>query len=194
MINIKPKDYSLTHIVEIGLIYWIQKQCKSIDNIQLHLNNLKLGLINSKISSISLKARNINVNNFLISKLSLETEEFRFGLNLRENYRDIIAIKDDFNINAKIQLKEYQLKSIIFSEEWGWLKNWLSSKFLDNQKILDLEITKNTILIKAIDKRNQKKLNKHFSIVVSNGKLTLKDLETLIEEYIPMDKLIVITK
>ena len=59
----KDKGNALINIINLGLIFWVKKQCKAIEEIEIKIEGLNLGLKSSKISKVIFSASNINYKN-----------------------------------------------------------------------------------------------------------------------------------
>ncbi|KGG36980.1 hypothetical protein EV11_0411 [Prochlorococcus sp. SS52] len=183
---------SIERVIEIGLIYWIKSKCQSIDEIELKIIGLKLNPFGSEVEKLIIKGKNINFRNLPIQELKLETNKIKLALNIMNKKTDLVTIKNEFNISGQLSATQKQLNQIFISEEWGWLGDWITQTFFDDEKFSELYINNNLFRVKAFNESRSQSKEKILILKSIRGKAILQEKESSQGKEFPMDKSIYI--
>ncbi|AAQ00155.1 MULTISPECIES: hypothetical protein [Prochlorococcus] len=192
MNNFLSNQLSIERVIEIGLIYWIKSKCQSIDEIELKIIGLKLNPFGSEVEKLIIKGKNINFRNLPIQELKLETNKIKLALNIMNKKTDLVTIKNEFNISGQLSATQKQLNQIFISEEWGWLGDWITQTFFDDEKFSELYINNNLFRVKAFNESRSQSKEKILILKSIRGKAILQEKESSQGKEFPMDKSIYI--
>ena len=170
----------------------ILKECKKINNLKINIISSSANVIKGEIQKINIFAENINYKDLLFDKMELEGENIKifFKLNNKELY-----FKKNSIIKLKISLSQKSLKTILFSNSWDWISEVISNEVLNQEKLEDIEIINDELLIKASENNINKSKEETINIKTEKGKLYLskktnkKIIQIPIEDKIFVEKI-----
>ncbi len=149
----------------------ILKECKKINNLKINIISSSANIIKGEIQKINISAENINYKDLLFDKLELEGDNIKiiFKLTNKELY-----FKKNPLIKFRISLSQKSLKAILFSNSWNWISEVISNEVLNQEKLEDIEIINDELLIKASEKNINKNKEEKINIKAEKGKLHLR--------------------
>jgi len=161
----------LAKLLEQCVRILILKECKEINNLKINIISSSDNIIKGKIQKIKIFAENINYKDLLFDKLELEGENIKlfFKLSNKEFY-----FKKNPKIKFKISLSQKSLKAILFSNRWGWISEVISNEVLNQEKLEDIKIINDELLIKASEKNITKNQEEKINIKTEKGKIYLR--------------------
>ncbi len=161
----------LAKLLEQCVRILILKECKEINNLKINIISSSANVIKGKIEKINIFAENINYKDLLFDKLELEGENIKIFFNLtnKEFY-----FKKNPKIKFKISLSQKSLKAILFSNRWGWISEVISNEVLNQEKLEDIKIINDELLIKAYEKNTTKNQEEKINIKTEKGKIYLR--------------------
>ena len=149
----------------------ILKECKKINNLKINIISSSAKIIKGEIQKINIFAENINYKDLLFDKLEVEADNIKiiFKLTNKELY-----FKKNPIIKFKISLSQKSLKGILFSDSWYWISEVISNEVLNQEKLEDIEIINDELLIKASEKNITKNKEEKINIKTEKGKIYLR--------------------
>ncbi len=171
-------------IIEFALIFWIKKQCTSIEIILFKINTSIRNIIKGKIDNIILTANKINYQDISINNAELKTTEItiRNKLNM-EN----IEIVNKFEVNGVLKLTNKDIYNTITSTKWSGIISSLLKLDEDIHIVKSLNIFNDTIVIEYIDLEKEGKYLIPLNLSIINSKLFFINYELSINDYFPKD-------
>jgi len=181
------KSYkSLVSIIEIGLKYWIEKKCHSINGLDIKIKASLLNVIQGRVKEVNLLANEVNFNNIIINRIYIKAENISLMLNLKEVIPRV-ELSDKFKIEGDLALCDKGLNETLTSNSWSRIGDWLTKEFLPGYQFKEILLSESFIIVKALNIRSNKTLEKHLSIISKDGKLFLKDRDSAKNSVFPMD-------
>ena len=161
----------LAKLLEQCVRILILKECKKINNLKINIISSSANIIKGEIQKINIFAENINYKDLLFDKLELEADNIKiiFKLTNKELY-----FKKNPIIKFKISLSQKSLKGILFSDSWYWISEVISNEVLNQEKLEDIEIINDELLIKASEKNITKNKEEKINIKTEKGKIYLR--------------------
>ena len=170
--NRRQEKGILAKLLEKGIKILLSKECKKIGEIKINIIASSIQIIKGIIKKIYIIAKDINYKDLLFDEIELEANDIKilFKLNNKE-----LHFKNNFIIKFKISLSEDSLKTILLSNNWNWVGNMISKEILNQEKLEDIKIKDDKILMQT-SKHNQT-INEIdiVKIKVENGKLYLEN-------------------
>ena len=177
--QIKQKGI-LTKILEQGIKILIIKECKKIRNLKIDIISTSTQIIKGEIKKINISAEDINYKDLFFDELQLEAD------NLKINFKLInkeLYFKDNPIIKFKILLSQSSVRTALLSDKWNWIGDKISNEILNLEKLIDIKIKDDQLLIKA--SKNNLSVNqvKRIDIKTERGKIYLenKDYNKIIQ-------------
>ncbi len=118
----------LTHFIEAGLRFWINKQCKKLEKINLSLSASNKDILQGKIKKLEITARGINFKELLFEAISIETNSISLDYRVGDQ---LVKPKEDFSIKVDLSISEAQLNLMLIQSKWKWIGQLLSKEFLN---------------------------------------------------------------
>ena len=141
--SLKEKGF-LAKLLEKGIKILLIKECKKINKVKIEIISSSTQIIKGEIQKVNITAEDINYKNLLFDKFSLEANhlKIKFKLITKELY-----FKNDPLIKFKISLSENSLKTVLFSSDWNYIGNIISKEVLSHDKLDDIKIINDQLLI-----------------------------------------------
>ena len=161
----------LAKLLEQCVRILILRECKKINNLKINIISSSANIIKGEIQKINIFAENINYKDLLLDKLEVEADNIKiiFKLTNKELY-----FKKNPIIKFKISLSQKSLKAILFSNSWDWISEVISNEVLNQEKLEDIEIINDELLIKASEKNITKNKEEKLNIKTEKGKIYLQ--------------------
>ncbi len=174
----------LAKLLEKGIEFFLKKECKKIGKLKIDIPASSTQVIKGIIKKIYIIAEDINYKDLLFDKIELEANDINIIFNLHNKE---LNFKNNFSIKFKIILSENSLKTILLSNNWNWIGAIISKEIFNQDKLEDISITNDQILI--ITSKEQKNENKggKVSINIKKGELYLESKESSKLVKIPME-------
>tara|TARA_Y100001968_G_C19204984_1_gene641851 strand:+ start:169 stop:801 length:633 start_codon:yes stop_codon:yes gene_type:complete len=169
--RIKEKGI-LSKLLEKGIKIFIKKECNKVGEIKIDIIASSIQIIKGLIQEVHIKAKDINYKDLLFDEIELEANEVKLILKIKDKE---LNINNNIIIKFTISLSETSLKKILLSNNWKWIGDLISKEILNKNKLEDLKIKDNQILIKTSKKSNNINLGEIIDITVENGKLFLEN-------------------
>ena len=161
----------LAKLLEQCVRILILKECKKINNLKINIISSSANIIKGEIEKINIFAENINYKELLFDQLELEGNNIKIIFNL--THKELYFKKNPI-IKFKISLSQKSLKAILFSNGWYWISKVISNEFLNQEKLEDIEIINDALLIKASEKDITKNKEEKINIKTEKGKIYLR--------------------
>tara|TARA_Y100001968_G_scaffold101496_1_gene91465 strand:- start:348 stop:980 length:633 start_codon:yes stop_codon:yes gene_type:complete len=136
----------LAKLLEQGIRILLVKECKKISNIKIDIISSSTQIIKGEIQKITIIAEDINYKDLLFDKFELEANQIKINFNLTN--KELSFINNPI-IKFNIYLSENSLRTILFSNNWNWIRNMISKEILNQAKLDDIEIRNGKLLMKA---------------------------------------------
>ena len=162
----------LVKFLEKGIKILVIKHCKKISNLKIDIISSSTQIVKGEIQKINIIAKDINYKDLLFDEFELEANNLKIILRLTTKE---LCFKNNPIIKFKISLSQNSLKTILFSNNWNWIKNMISKEILSQDKLEDIKIKNKKFLIKASKKNNTINEIEEINIKADNGKIYLKN-------------------
>ena len=181
----------LAKLLEKGIRILIIKECKKISNLQIDIISSSTQIIRGEIQTVNIIAEDINYKDLLFDQLELEANQLQINLNLINKK---LYFKNNPLIKFKISLSQNSLRNVLLHNKWDWIGNMISQKILSQEKLKDIKIKNDALLIKAFENNITTNQEEHINITTSKGKVYLlnKNYEERIQ--IPIEDKIYVEK
>ena len=170
------KKSILAKLLEQGIRILLIKECKKIGHLKINLNATSIQIIKGEIQKINIIAKDINYKYLLFDEVELEASQIKVNFNLTNKE---LKFRNNPIINFKISFSESSLKEILLSNNWNGIKNLISNLLPKNERLKDLKIRNNKLLLEAFESNILEQVN----IKTENGKVYLvnKDHNKIIQ-------------
>ena len=162
----------LAKLLEKGIKILVIKECKNISNLKIDIISSSTQIVKGEIQKINIIAKDINYKDLLFDEFELEANNLKIILRLTTKE---LCFKNNPIIKFKISLSQNSLKTILFSNNWNWIKNIISKEILSQGELEDIKIKNNKFLIKSSKKNNTINEIEEINIKADNGKIYLKN-------------------
>ena len=181
----------LAKLLEKGIEIFLKKECKKIGKIKIDIAASSTQVIKGIIKKIHIIAEDINYKDLLFDKIELEANDINIIFNLHNKE---LNFKNNFSIQFKISLSENSLKTILLSNNWNWIGAIISRKIFNQDKLEDISITNNQIIITTSKEQTNDNKGGKVSIIIKKGKLYLESKESSKFVKIPIEDKVFIEK
>ena len=162
----------LVKFLEKGIKILVIKHCKKISNLKIDIISSSTQIVKGEIQKINIIAKDINYKDLLFDEFELEANNLKIILRLTTKE---LCFKNNPIIKFKISLSQNSLKTILFSNNWNWIKNMISKEMLNQDKLEDIKIKNKKFLIKASKKNNIINEMEEINIKADKGKIYLEN-------------------
>ena len=147
------------------------KECKKISNLKIDIISSSNQIIRGEIQKITIIAEYINYKDLLFDTFDLEAKHLKinFQLTNRELY-----FKESSLVKFKIALSQSSLRTILLSNSWNWIGNMISKELSNQEKLEDIKIRDDQLLIKS-SKNNIFNQGEKINIKLEKGKVYLEN-------------------
>ena len=160
----------LTKLLEQCIRILIVKECKEINNLKINIISSSTKIIKGEIQKINIIAENINYKYLLFDKLELDAHNIKVIFKLKSKK---LYFKKNPIIKFKISLSQKSLKTILFSNSWDWVSDIISNELLNQEKLEDIKIMNDELLIKSFERNITLNKVEQFNIKTVEGKIYL---------------------
>ncbi len=162
----------LAKFLEQGVRMLLIKECKKINNIKIGIISSSTQIIKGEIQKINITAKDINYKELLFDEFELEANHLKinFKITTKELY-----FKNDPIVKFKISLSQNSLKKILLSNNWNYIGNRISKEILNQDKLEDIKIKNDKLLIKTSEESNTINKLEQIHIKVHEGNIYLKN-------------------
>ena len=161
----------LAKLLEKGIKILLEKECKEIDRIKINIIASSIQIIRGIIQKVNIIAEDINYKDLLFDEIELEANDVKVIFEIKNKE---FRFKNNFIIKFKISLSDNSLRTILLSNNWHWVGDMICKEILNQEKLEDIKIKNNHILMKAIKKDKTINDGEKISIRVEKGKLYLE--------------------
>ena len=173
MISKKIKEKGiLAKLLEKGLEILLIKECKKIGRIKIDIIASSIQIIRGIIQEIHIISEEINYKDLLFDAVELEAHDVKiiFKINNKE-----LSFKNNFLVKFKVSLSSESLKKVLLSENWNWICDMISKEILNEEKLEDIEIKNDQILIRTLNDDKTINEREKINIKTKSGKLYLEN-------------------
>jgi len=169
--RIKQKGI-LSKLLERAIKILLKKECNKIGNLKIEIIASSIQIIKGIIKKINIIAKDIDYKDLLFDEIEIEANEVRiiFKLNSKK-----LLFDKNFRINFKIFLSEESLKKILLSSNWKWTGDLIAKEILNQNRLDDLKIKEDQILIKTSNKNNNIDDEEKINLKAKDGKIYLEN-------------------
>ena len=160
----------LAKLLEKGIKILLRKECNQIGKVKIDIDASSIQIIKGIINKVHIIAEEINYKDLLFDKIELEANKLKINLQLKNKG---LRFKNEPKIKFKLSLSESCLKKILLSKKWNWITNKITKEILNQDKLDDLIIKNDHILIKASTDTNAINEYKKLEIKAEKGKIYL---------------------
>jgi len=160
----------LVKLLEQGIRLFLIKECKNIGNLKIDIVSSSTQIINRKLQKIHIIAEDINYKDLLFDEFELEANHLKINFNLPNKE---LYLKNNPTIKFKISLSQNSLKKVLLSNNWNWIGNIISKEILNQEKLEDLKIINDKLLMKSSKKDISINQVEQINIKTEKGKVYL---------------------
>tara|TARA_Y100001968_G_C19265579_1_gene671500 strand:+ start:274 stop:906 length:633 start_codon:yes stop_codon:yes gene_type:complete len=170
--NLTENKGFLAKLLEKGIRILLKKECSKISILKIDIVANSIQIIRGKIKKIYIKAIDINYKNLFFNEIELDADEVKiiFKLSNKE-----INFKNNFLIKLRTSLSEHSLKKILLSNDWQWIGKMISKELLNQDKLGDITIQNDQLLIKGLKGKNTIDDGAEVDLRTENGKIYLEN-------------------
>ena len=165
-----PSKGILAKLLEKGISILLFKECNKIGYLKIDLFASSIQIIKGEIKKIRIIAKDINYKDLLFDKIEIESSQIKIDFDLRNkdlNFKNIPIIK------FEILISENSLKNILLYSNWNQFGNIISKQILNQEKLTDLKIKDDQLLIKASHNNFENNKLELINIKTEKGKVYL---------------------
>ena len=177
----------LAKLLEQGIRVLFIKECERIGHLKINLIATSIQIIKGEVQKINIFAKDIDYKYLLFDEVELEATKIKINLNITTRE---LKFKNNPIVKFKITFSETSLKKILLSKNWNNIGNMISETILRHERLKDIKIRNNQLLLKASRSKNIE----HIFIETENGKVYLvnkkfnKNIQIPIEDKIYIEK------
>ena len=179
----------LAKLLEQGIKILVIKYCKKIGSIRIDIMASSIQIIKGELQKINIIAEDINYKDLLFDRVELEANqiEIKFKLTNKE-----LNFKNNPIIKFKLLLSEDSLKKVLLSKNWSWIGARICKAVLNKEKLEDVKLRNNKLLIKGYKNDMTKNQAEQINIKVEKGKIYLGNKSYNKSIQVPMENKIYI--
>jgi len=150
----------------------IIKECRKINKIKINIISSSTQIIRGKIQKLNIMAEDVNYKNLVFDEVELEANE------LKINFKFInkeLYFKNNPIIKFKISISQKSLRTFLLSNNWNWIGNMISKEILNQEKLEDIKINNDELMIKSSKKNNSINEFEKIDIKAEKGKVYLEN-------------------
>ena len=187
----------LTKLLEQGIKILIIKECKKISSLKIDIVSNSTRIIKGEIQKINILAEYINYKDLFFDELQLEADNLK--INFKLTTKELKFINDPL-IKFKISLSQSSLRTILLSKNWHWIGDKISKEILNEEKLVDIKIRNDKLLIKTSKEDININKEQHINVTTEKGKVYLnneaynKIIEIPVEDKIYIKKIYIENK
>ncbi len=162
----------LAKLLEKGIRILLIKECKNINNLKIDIVSTSTQIIKGEIQKVNIKAEDVNYKDLLFDKLELEANQLKINFKLinKELY-----FKDNPLIKFKISLSQDSLRKVLLSNSWDWIRSMISKEILNQEKLEDIKIRNDKLLISTSKNNINTNKAEQISIKSEKGRVYLEN-------------------
>ncbi len=162
----------LTKLLENSVRILLIKECEKIDNLKIDITSSSTQIIKGQIQKINIIAENIYFKDLTFDEFELEANHLQINLKLLNKK---IYFKNNPIFKFKISLSQNSLRKILSSKSWNWIGNIISKEILDQEKLEDIKIRNDQLLMKTSKDSITLNREKLIRIKTEQGKVFLEN-------------------
>ena len=174
----------LPKFLEEAIKILIKKECKQIEKVNIDIIASSIQIIKGIIQKITITAKDINYKDLLFDEIKLESNNIKIIFKIKNKE---ITFKNNFKIKFQISLSENSLNTVLTSPHWEWIGNMISREILNEDRLEDLNIKNDQILVKVIKEKETINHQEKLDLKVEEGKLYLENKNRDKSIKIPME-------
>ena len=179
----------LAKLLEQGIKILVIKYCKKIDSIRIDIIASSIQIIKGELQKINIIAEDINYKDLLFDRVELEANQIKIKFKLTDKELDF---KNNPIIKFKLSLSEDSLKTVLLSKNWSWIGASICKEILNKEKLEDVKLRNNKLLIKGYKNNMNNNLLEQINIKAEKGKLYLGNKSYNKTMQVPMENKIYI--
>ena len=166
------REVILSKLLEQGIRILLVKECKKISNIKVDIISSFSQIIKGDIQKITIMAEDINYKDLLFDLFELEASDIKIIFKFTN--KELYFINNPI-IKFNISLSQESLRTILFSDNWNWIANFISKEILNKKKLEDIKIRNGKLLMKAFEENIITPLGEQINIKTKQGKIYLEN-------------------
>ena len=174
----------LAKLLEQGIRILLVKECKKISNIKIDIISSSTQIIKGEIKKITIIAKDINYKDLLFDKFELEANNLK--MNFKLTNKELYFINNPI-IKFNISLSPNSLRIVLLSDNWNWIGQRIAKEMLNKDKLDDVKVKADQILIKASNKTKSENVEEKIIIKALNGNLYLENKDCNKSFQIPIE-------
>jgi len=174
----------LSKLLEQALRILLKKECKNISKLEIDIISSSSQVIKGEIQKININAEDINYKDLLLDKIEIKADQIKVNFKFKNKE---LYFKNNPIIEFKISLSGNSLKKILSSDNWKWIENMISEEVLNQNKIEDIRIYNNKLLIKSTNKDNIINNIEQININTAKGKIFLENIKIKSSFHLPIE-------
>ncbi len=158
----------LAKLLEQGIKILVIKYCKKIGSIKINIIASSIQIIKGELQKINIIAEDINYKDLLFDRVELEANQIKIKLTNKE-----LNFKNNPKIRFNLSLSEDSLKTVLLSKNWSWIGDSICKEILNNEKLEDLNLRNDKLLIKGYKNNMTNNQAEQINIKAEKGKIYL---------------------
>lgn len=182
--RVKERKGILAKLIEKGIAIFLQKECKTIKNININIYSTNREIIKGEINKMIISAEQVNYKELLFNKIKLQTNK------LKLNYQVInkkLNFKDSFPVKVKVSLTGESLKKVLNSQNWYWVGNLISDRLLNSNQLTDINIKNNMLELEGSNKNKTNNNTELIQLKSEKGKIHMRNINNQSFMIIPIE-------
>ena len=163
-----------TKLLEQGIKILLIKECKKIRNLKIDIISTSTQIIKGEIPKINISAEDINYKGLFFDELQLEADNLKINFKLTSRE---LSLTNDPLIKFKISLSQSSLRKVLLSKNWNWIGDNISKEILNKEKLIDIKIRNDHLLMKASKKNIAIHQDEKIDVKTEKGKVYLENKE-----------------
>ncbi len=179
----------LAKLLEHGVKILVIKYCKKIGSIKIDIIASSIQIIKGELQKINIIAEDINYKDLLFDRVQLEANQIGIKFKLKNKE---LNFKNNQIIKFKLSLSENSLKTVLLSKNWSWIGARICKEILNKEKIEDVKLRNDKLLIKGYKKNMTNNQVEQINIKAEKGKIYLGNKTSNKTFQVPMENKIYI--
>ena len=163
-----------TKLLEQGIKILLIKECKKIRNLKIDIISTSTQIIKGEIKKIIISAGDINYKDLFFDELQLEADNLKVNFKLTNKE---LFLSNNPLIKFKISLSQSSLRKVLLSKNWNWIGDNISKEILNKEKLVDIKIMNDQLLVKASKKNIAIHQEEKIDVKTEKGKVYLENKE-----------------
>ena len=169
------KKSILAKLLEQSIKIILNNECKKIGNLKVDIVASSIQIIKGILKEVIITAEDINYKDLFFNTIELKANDLKIFFKVSNKE---LKFKTDLIVNFKISFSEDSLNKILFSNNWDWIASIISKEIFNQNRLEDIKIENDQILIKTSKDKNIIYQDEKLDIKAKRGKIFLENKNT----------------